>query len=294
MGDSTMESGAGSSGGLTKFLVKTLQLVDDPSTDDIISWSPNNNSFIIKDTIEFAKNFLKNYFKHENFSSFVRQLNTYGFHKINHDKWEFANEYFRKDQYYLLSNIRRKKTVHRHSRGEVERSTFEKEIEKLSNEKASIELDISNFKQKMPAKKLHVENLMQRLEALEKRHNNLKNSFEMILQNPILVEKMNKKIEFIFSLRFSNKRPFPDVAENAFVENDSYNGALKVGNSMTDNDSNLGLMEVGNDFTDIDTNYEFLNFEDIFDENGNNFESMEEGENAHHKVMERNANNNNF
>ena len=42
------------------FLTKTYQLVDDPCTDHIV-WRPP----------EFARDLLPNYFKHNNFSSFV-------------------------------------------------------------------------------------------------------------------------------------------------------------------------------------------------------------------------------
>ncbi|KAI5416169.1 hypothetical protein KIW84_041278, partial [Lathyrus oleraceus] len=180
MENSTTEKGGG--GGPSKFLVKIYQMVDDPYIDNIVSWSQSHNSFIIKDPDEFASNLLSKYFRHNNFSNFVCQLNTYGFHKIKHDQWEFANEYFLKDQYYLLGNIQGKQIVHNHSLGEVERLAFEEEIEKLENEKSSIELDISNFNQYMPTKKLHVDNLVQRLEASEYRLSNLKNSFEMVLQ----------------------------------------------------------------------------------------------------------------
>ncbi|CAK8567109.1 unnamed protein product [Lathyrus sativus] len=284
MENSTKESGGGGSGGPKKFLVKIYQMVDDPCTDNIVSWSQRNNSFIIKDSDEFSSNLLKKYFTHNNFSSFIRQLNSYGFHKIKQDQWEFANEYFLKDQYHLLDNIHRKKPVHSHSRGEVERFEFEEEIKKLSNEKAAIELDISNFELNMPAKKLHVDNLVQRLEASEHRHNNLKNSFEMVLQNPKFVEEMNKKVEFIFSSRFSNKRPFIDAGENAFVGNSSNFGLTEVGNSLTNNDNNFGSMEVENDFADIDTNFRFIDFGNLFDEY-DNYKFMEEGDTAHDKVM---------
>ena len=59
------------------FLIKTYELVDDPATDHIVSWSDDNNAFVVWRPPEFAKEILPNYFKHNNFSSFVRQLNTY-------------------------------------------------------------------------------------------------------------------------------------------------------------------------------------------------------------------------
>ncbi|CAK8574016.1 unnamed protein product [Lathyrus sativus] len=184
----TKSGGVGGSGGSTRFLVKTYQMVEDSYTDNIVSRSQSNNCVIIKDPDECVSN-LSKYFRHNNFSSFVRLLNTYRFHKIKHDQWEFSNEHFLKDQYYLLGNIHRKKTVHSHSLGEVERLAFEEEIEKLANEKTSIELDISSFNKYMPTENLHVVNLVQRLEASRYRHNNLKNSFELVLQYPKFVKK---------------------------------------------------------------------------------------------------------
>ena len=59
------------------FLSKTYEMVEDPSTDSIVSWSPTNNSFVVWNPPEFARDLLPKHFKHNNFSSFVRQLNTY-------------------------------------------------------------------------------------------------------------------------------------------------------------------------------------------------------------------------
>ncbi|KAK8663893.1 hypothetical protein V6N13_083698 [Hibiscus sabdariffa] len=93
------------------FLTKTYQLVDDPMTDDVVSWNENGTSFVVWKTGDFAKDLLPSSFKHNNFSSFIRQLNTYGFRKVVPDKWEFANDNFKRGQKELLFQIRRRKTV---------------------------------------------------------------------------------------------------------------------------------------------------------------------------------------
>lgn len=59
------------------FLTKTYQLVDDPRTNHIVSWGEDEATFVVWRPPEFARDLLPNYFKHNNFSSFVRQLNTY-------------------------------------------------------------------------------------------------------------------------------------------------------------------------------------------------------------------------
>lgn len=51
--------------------------MDDNETDDIISWTDGGKHFTIHDMNEFAAEILPKYFKHNNFSSFVRQLNSY-------------------------------------------------------------------------------------------------------------------------------------------------------------------------------------------------------------------------
>ncbi|MCO5583932.1 hypothetical protein L7F22_037850 [Adiantum nelumboides] len=92
------------------FLSKTYQLVDDPSTIHIVSWNEDETGFVVWRPPEFAKQVLPNYFKHNNFSSFVRQLNTYGFRKVVPERWEFANDNFKRGQQHMLSEIHRRKS----------------------------------------------------------------------------------------------------------------------------------------------------------------------------------------
>ncbi|KAK6232176.1 Heat shock factor (HSF)-type [Theobroma cacao] len=91
------------------FLMKTYMLVEDPITDDVISWNADGTGFVVWQPAEFSRDLLPTLFKHSNFSSFVRQLNTYGFRKVATSRWEFCNEMFRKGDRELLCNIRRRK-----------------------------------------------------------------------------------------------------------------------------------------------------------------------------------------
>ncbi|XP_004234371.1 heat stress transcription factor B-2a [Solanum lycopersicum] len=95
----------------TPFLTKTYQLIEDQSIDDVISWNEDGSTFIVWNPTEFARDLLPKYFKHNNFSSFVRQLNTYGFRKVVPDRWEFANDSFRRGERSQLVDIQRRKVA---------------------------------------------------------------------------------------------------------------------------------------------------------------------------------------
>lgn len=116
----------------TVFIHKLYDMLEDSSLSHLIWWSPSNDSFCLYPGEEFS-NVLAQYFKHTNIASFIRQLNMYGFHKVNDSfqsddkllpaasannsqpaqsstRWEFrhsANQ-FRKGDVQSLSLIKRK------------------------------------------------------------------------------------------------------------------------------------------------------------------------------------------
>jgi len=61
---------------LPRFLKKTYELVDNPSID-CLHWSVDGLSVVVSDPAKLADQVLPKHFKHNKFSSFVRQLNTY-------------------------------------------------------------------------------------------------------------------------------------------------------------------------------------------------------------------------
>ncbi|XP_076951636.1 heat stress transcription factor A-5-like [Bidens hawaiensis] len=216
--------------GPAPFLLKTYDMVDDSVTDEIVSWSTKGNSFVVWNPPEFARHLLPTYFKHNNFSSFIRQLNTYGFRKIDPERWEFANEEFLKDKKHLLKNIHRRKPIHSHSNNpqsltsDPERAAFEEEIDKLTREKTSLEKNIIRFKQHQPVTNLQLEDLTQRVNTIEQKQDSLLTFLKKVSQNPRFVDHLVQKLESMDLSIENKKRRLPrshTSPEDSHVDNHS-------------------------------------------------------------------------
>ncbi|GMI71034.1 heat shock transcription factor A3, ARABIDOPSIS THALIANA HEAT SHOCK TRANSCRIPTION FACTOR A3 [Hibiscus trionum] len=184
------------------FLSKTFDLVDDPSLDPIISWGPTGESFVVWDPVEFSRLILPRNFKHNNFSSFVRQLNTYGFRKIDTDKWEFANEAFQRGKKHLLKNIQRRKSPQSQQVGnylgpstEVGRSGVEGEIERLKKEKSMLMQEVVELQQEQQGTARHVEVVNKRLQSAEQRQKQMVSFLAKLFQNPTFLARLRQKKE---------------------------------------------------------------------------------------------------
>ncbi|XP_010439948.1 PREDICTED: heat stress transcription factor A-1a-like [Camelina sativa] len=195
------------------FLSKTYDMVEDPATDAIVSWSPTNNSFIIWDQSEFARYLLPKHFKHNNLSSFIRQLNTYGFRKVS-ERYEFANEDFLRGQKHLLKKISRKRSVQGgHGGGtqsqqlsqghgslaalsscvEVGRFGLEEEVEQLKRDKNVLMQELVKLRQQQQTTDNKLQVMVKRLQVMELRQQQIMSFLAKAVQNPTFLSQFIQK-----------------------------------------------------------------------------------------------------
>ena len=87
-----------------KFLLKLYEILSKEEYSNIIHWSQNGSYIIIANVHLLEKNILPIYFNHQNYSSFVRQLNMYNFHKIRTDQ-------DKPEQYFINETLNKSKTM---------------------------------------------------------------------------------------------------------------------------------------------------------------------------------------
>ncbi|ETW08093.1 hypothetical protein H310_02455 [Aphanomyces invadans] len=102
------------------FLQKTYDMLE-VCPVGVAEWAKDGKSFVIKNTKQFESTMLPQFFKHNNFASFARQLRFYGFEKSKvHDArfndssesgqtwWMFQHPKFLRDDPVRMTSIRRK------------------------------------------------------------------------------------------------------------------------------------------------------------------------------------------
>ncbi|KAL2562027.1 hypothetical protein AAZV13_20G115200 [Glycine max] len=182
------------------FLTKTYDIVDDPSTNHIVSWSTGNNSFVVWDPQAFSITLLPKFFKHNNFSSFVRQLNTY----------------------ILLKNIRRRKANHQshamQQQGVVEPCVevgpfgLDGEVDRLRRDRQVLMVELVKLRQQQQSTKSHLQEMEGRLKKTEQKQQQMMNFLARAMQNPNFVQQLAQQKEYWrkeLEEAFSKKRRRP-------------------------------------------------------------------------------------
>lgn len=206
------------------FLTKTFDMVDDPGTNHIVSWSRSGASFVVSDPHSFSSFLLPRYFKHNNFSSFVRQLNTYGFRKIDPERWEFANEEFLMGQRHLLKSIRRRKpssqlllSATSSQEGnvpcvELGRFGVDGEVDRLHRDKQVLMMELVKLRQQQQNTRAHIQVMEEKLQGTERKQSQMMSFLARAIQNPMflqqLVQQKDKRKELEETL-VSKKRRRP-------------------------------------------------------------------------------------
>jgi len=157
------------------FLKKTYKMIDtcDPK---IASWTPDGEMFVVKDPDVFASTIIPQYFDHNKFSSFARQLNFYGFRKMqakpirnsdfNVDTAKhvtFYNEKFKRGRCDLLREIQRS------TRGGGSNSNQDhaREVADLKKKVVTLESKITDMNQNMEERMRRLElDMLGRMEQM--------------------------------------------------------------------------------------------------------------------------------
>ncbi|XP_071695483.1 heat stress transcription factor A-8-like [Rutidosis leptorrhynchoides] len=184
--------------GIAPFLLKCYEMVDDPATDSLISWSLGNDSFIVWNPSLFTSQLLPKYFNHNTFSSFQRQLNIYGFRKHDTDRWEFANNGFIKNQKHLLMSINRKKQLQVTTQQKVTKpkttniSPVEgnkyaylwKEVESLKTDKNMLTRELVKQRQHQKASQNKMSVLRDQFKDMEQNQQQMLSFIVVVMRNP--------------------------------------------------------------------------------------------------------------
>eukprot|EP00127_Corallochytrium_limacisporum_P004937 Clim_evm11s195 gene=Clim_evmTU11s195 len=91
------------------FINQLLKIVEDDKDGEMIKWTQDGKSLVVYNRDKFAAEIIPRYFKHNRISSFIRQLNLYGFHRFSQAEVLSALE---RGHISLRSSNNSKATIH--------------------------------------------------------------------------------------------------------------------------------------------------------------------------------------
>lgn len=127
------------------FVERTYEMVSDVSCDDVIHWASDGSSFVVGSKARMETEVLGRFFVSANHASFIRQLRTYGFDRLDNKAFarhnmRFGHPYFRRGCQHLIKDITRSDSAAAVAEYKKRMLWLEQEVERLSAENAQIRL----------------------------------------------------------------------------------------------------------------------------------------------------------
>ncbi|KAK4140695.1 uncharacterized protein C8A04DRAFT_39703 [Dichotomopilus funicola] len=204
------------------FVQKLSSFLDESRNTELIRWSDKGDSFIVLDEDEFAKTLIPELFKHNNYASFVRQLNMYGFHKRvglsdnsmkaserkNKSPSEYSNPYFRRGHPNLLWLINKPKSGNSKKKGKKDEADVESEDEGVDETyitqnasaaqtpRAPVSHELGPLQKKdLVQVKSQIERIQQQQTAISTMINKLRQEQTQLFQQALLFQNMHERHE---------------------------------------------------------------------------------------------------
>ena len=248
------------------FLSKLHDILSDTIYNEIIHWDADGKRIIIADVIELCNLILPKFYKHHNYSSFVRQLNMYGFHKskgIIKSGEGYEHESFCKDSTkdeinqmnrtnkkmkvllnYIKSNQKDDsnesdfptngneddvlKYLYEKNEENVQNSLLlKKEMEELRKENTLLNEEITLFKSVLNSHKLILEKILKK--------NNDNCNQNAMQKGTKMVKSLNDLFsKYLYYLKIYS--PFVDIEKNTTVKQREERDEANVNDSTKEND----------------------------------------------------------
>jgi hypothetical protein len=192
-----------------KFLKKIFSILEENRFNEYVSWSHDGTALVIKKPTDFAIKVLPLYFKHGNFSSFIRQLNMYKFKKSKNCEYDhiYTHQMFQQGRIDLLRNIQRK-TSEIINLSPAESQSF----------KSDEDIDVERLIQEnLHYKKLH-KDLTTQVEFIETKMGDIKSEIAR-LQNEQSKSEANEKFLKNVLKNLTKAYGFENIAK--IIENDA-------------------------------------------------------------------------
>ena len=104
------------------FLVKLFNILNESQYKSYIRWGPDGQSVVISDSNGLTKKVLPKFYNHNNYASFVRQLNMYNFHKVRSNQKNGEEKYIH-NEFKKSKTLKEIQSIHRKMRKDKKKYT---------------------------------------------------------------------------------------------------------------------------------------------------------------------------